>query len=72
MRERLDILRDPPEELNPELYKPHFDWEEEERILAEKEKQERRKKLKNFLRAGNVRFKSLPSWARGLKYYLPA
>ena len=50
MRERLDILRDTPEELNPELYKPHFDWEEEERILAEKEKQERRKKLKNFFK----------------------
>ena len=40
MRERPDILRDPPEELNPELYKPHFDWEEEERILAEKEKRQ--------------------------------
>ena len=50
MSEGPRILRDPPEELNPELYKPHFDWEEEERILAEKEKRERRKKLKNFFK----------------------
>ncbi|MCI8985979.1 MAG: hypothetical protein HFI60_08520 [Lachnospiraceae bacterium] len=50
MSKRPDILRDPPEELNPELYKPHFDIEEEERILAEKEKQERREKLKNLFK----------------------
>ncbi len=50
MSEGPRILRDPPEELNPELYKPRFDWEEEERILAEKEKQERREKLKDLFR----------------------
>ncbi len=50
MSKRPDILRDPPEELNPVLYKPHFDIEEEERILAEEEKQERREKLKNLFK----------------------
>lgn len=50
MSEIPGILRDPPEELNPELYKPRFDWDEAERILAEKEKQERREKLKNFFK----------------------
>lgn len=48
MSERPRILRDPPEELNPELYKSHIDWEEEERILAEKERQERCEKLKSL------------------------
>ena len=46
-----DILTDPyPEDLNPELFKSHIDWEEEERILAEKDKQERREKLRNLLK----------------------
>ncbi len=48
-----DIFTDPfPEELNPELFRSHIDWEEEERILEEKEKQERREKLKSFFKGG--------------------
>lgn len=49
MSEKPRILTDPfPKELNPELFKSHINWEEEERILREEEKQKRREKLKSF------------------------
>ena len=50
MSSSYDIIRDTTAELNPELYKHHFDWEVEQRSMAEKEKQERRKRLKNFFK----------------------
>lgn len=56
MSERPRILRDPPEELNPELYKSHIDWEAEERLLAEKERQERRDKRKSLFKGGKRKF----------------
>ena len=60
MSGRPDILTDPfPEELNPELFRSHIDWEEEERILAEQEKQERREELKSFFKGRDTRFKEV-------------
>lgn len=51
MSEMPRILRDPfPRELNPELFKSHIDWEKEEKILAEEEKQERREKIRSFFK----------------------
>lgn len=58
MSEMPRILRDPfPRELNPELFKSHIDWEKEEKILAEEEKQERREKIRSFLKRKSENFK---------------
>lgn len=51
MKDNPRILSDPfPRELNPDLYKPHIDWDEEERVLAEERKQERRERVKPFFK----------------------
>ncbi|MEY8327317.1 hypothetical protein AALB47_26030 [Lachnospiraceae bacterium 54-11] len=48
MKKDIVFFDDPPEELNPELYKPHIDPAEEKR-LEEEEKQKKREERRRRL-----------------------